>query len=133
MTEIDKTLPIMCWLPAIMCWLPAIMCWLPAMHKTPTGAIFIAASKSCRTKLSSGTISKIFELTFNTAEIAHNKRFFYSGFQKFSVVQNSFPMVTKLNKTTVKKKTKSISTFNFSDLHTTIPHKLIKAALSETH
>ena len=49
----------------------------------------------------------------------------------FWVVQNSFPIVTKLNKVNVKKKAKSISTFDFSTLCTTIPHKLFLKVLSE--
>ena len=63
-------------------------------------------------------------------ESFHNKSFFYSDCIKFWVVQNYFPIVTKLNKINVKKKTKSISTFEVSALYTTIPHKLLIKVLS---
>ena len=64
-------------------------------------------------------------MVFNTVESFHNKSFFYSGCKKFWVVQNYFPIGTKLNKINVRKKAKSISTFDFSTLHTTILHKLL--------
>ena len=70
-------------------------------------------------------------MVFNTVESFHNKSFFYSGCKKFWVVQNYFPIGTNLNKINVKKKAKSISTFDFSTLHTTILHKLLLKALSE--
>ena len=44
-------------------------------------------------------------------------------------MQNSFPIVTMLNKINVKKK--SISTFDCSTLYTTILHKLLLKVLSE--
>ena len=56
---------------------------LPKMYKTPIGPRFIVASKSCSTKPLSSTISKIFEMIFNTVESFHNKNFFYSGCNKF--------------------------------------------------
>ena len=107
------------------------MYWLPKMHKTPVGARFIVASYYCSTNPLSDTISQIFIMIFNTVESFHNKSFFYSGCKKFWVVQNYFPIGTKLNKINVKKKAKSISTFNFSNLHTTILHKLLLKVLSE--
>ena len=42
-------------------------------------------------------------MIFNTVESFHYKRFFYLGCKKFWVVQNYFPVTTKLNKTNVKK------------------------------
>ena len=115
--EIDKSLP--------------IMYGLPKMHKTPIGARFIVPSKNCSTKPFSDKISKIFKMIFNIVESFYNKSFFYSGCKKFWVVQNSFPIVRKLNKINVKKKAKSISTFGFSALYATIPHKLLLKMLSE--
>ena len=84
------------------------MYWLPKMHKTSIGARFIAASYYCSTNPLSDTICK-----------------------KFWVVQNSFPIGTKLNKINVRKKAKSISTFDFSTLYTIILHKLLLKVLSE--
>ena len=107
------------------------MYWLPKMHKTPVGNRFIVASYYCSTNPPSDTISQIFIMVFNNVESFHSKSFFYSGCKKFWVVQNYFPIGTKLNKINVKKKAKSISTFDFSTLHTTILHKLLLKVLSE--
>ena len=68
-TELDKSLP--------------IMYWLPKMHKTPVGARFIVASHYCSTNPLCDTISKIFIMVFNTVESFHNKSVYYSGCKKF--------------------------------------------------
>ena len=107
------------------------MYWLPKMHKTPVGARLSVASYYCSTNPLSDTISKIFIMVFNTVESFHNKSFSYSDCKKFWVVQNSFPTGTKLNKISVKKKAKSISTFDFSTFYSAIPHKLLIKVLSE--
>ena len=77
------------------------------------------------------TIPKTFKMVFNIVESFRNKRSFYSGCKKFWVVQNSFSIVTKLNKNNVKKTAKSISFFDFSKLYTTIPYKFLLKMLSE--
>ena len=107
------------------------MYWLPKMHKTPIGARFIIASNYCSTKPLSDTTSKLFKMIRNTVESFHTQSFFHSGCEKFWVVQNSFPIATKLNKSNVKKKAKSLSAFDFSILSKTIPHKLLLKVLSE--
>ena len=70
-------------------------------------------------------------MIFNTVESFRNKSCFYSDCDKFWIVQNYFPIVTKLNKIDVKKKAKSIATFDFSNLFTTILHKLLIKVLPE--
>ena len=84
--EPDKTLP--------------VVRWLPKMDKTAIGARFIVVSKIIITNLLSGIISKIFEMNFNTVKNFHNKIYFqnYICYKKFWALQNSFPIVTELNK-----------------------------------
>ena len=85
------------------------MYWLPKMHKTSIGGRFIVALKSCSTKSLSDMISKVFEMIFDHVESFHRKScLFYTYFKTFWVVENSFPIGTKLNKINTKKKTKSI-------------------------
>ena len=74
------------------------------MHKTPIGARSIVASNYCSTKPLSDTTSKLFQMIHNTVESFHTQSFFYSCCEKFWVTQNSFPIVTKINKSNVKKK-----------------------------
>ena len=50
---------------------------------------------------------------------------FFSGTNKFWVVQNSFPILKYLNKINVRKKATHISTFDFATLYRTIPHDLL--------
>ena len=89
-TGLDKLLP--------------ILYWLPKMHKTPIGARFIVASNYCSTKPLSDTTSKLFKMILNTVESFHTQSFFHSGCEKFWVVQNSFPIATKLKKSMLRKK-----------------------------
>ena len=60
-------------------------------------------------------------MILNTVESFLNKSFFYSGCNKLWVVQNSFPILNKLNKVNVKERAKSVSTFYFSTLYVAIP------------
>ena len=62
-------------------------------------------------------------MIFNAVKSFHDKSFSYSGYEKFQIAHNYFSITTKLNKINVKKKAKPISIFDFSTLHTTIPHK----------
>ena len=88
------------------------MYWTPKLHKNPIGFRFIVASKACSTKR------------------FRNKSRFYSSFKKFWVVQNSFPILEKMDRINLKKNAKSLYTFDFSTLYTTIPHKLLSEVLS---
>ena len=96
--EIDKSVP--------------IMYWLPKMHKTPIGARFIVASNNCSAKPPSDTISKIFKMIFNTVESFHNKCFFIQDVKNSGLGK----IVTKLNKINDKKK------LNLFQLLTLVPY-----------
>ena len=101
------------------------------MHKTPVGFRFIVASKDSSTKPIANTISNTFKLLFNTINKFHKKSLFYAHTNFFWVVQNSFPVIDKLNKINSKQNAKSISTFDFSTLYTKIPHNLLLEVLFE--
>ena len=70
-------------------------------------------------------------MIFNAVESFHNKSFFIQAVRNSGLRNNIFPIVTNLNKINVKKKAKSISTIDFSNLYTTIPHKVLLKVLSE--
>ena len=67
--------------------------WLPKIHETPIGARFIVASKNFGNKSLSDVTSKVFEMTFDHVESFHRKSLFYTCFEKFWVVENSFSFV----------------------------------------
>ena len=104
----------------------------PKLHKTLTGARFIVASKSCNTKPLSYVICEVSKMIFNHVESFHRKSLFSTCFKNFWVVENSFPIVTKLNKINSKNKAETISTFDFTPLYTTIPHNLLIKVLLVT-
>ena len=100
-----------------------IMYWIPKMHKIPSAARFIIASKHCSTK----QISNTFKLIFNQIENFHKKAKFLNNYNKFWVLQNIEPILDIIKKINRKKSAKSISTYDFSTLYTKLPHaKLIK-------
>ena len=104
---------------------------MPKLHKNPVGSRFIVASKSCSTKPLTSVVSRVFKMIFAHIESFHANSFFYSNFKKFWVVQNSFPILEKLDKINKRKNAKSLYTFDFSTLYTTIPHKLLLQVLSD--
>ena len=76
-------------------------------------------------------ISKVSKKIFNHVKCFYRKSLFYICFKNFRIVENSFPIDSKLTKINIKKKVKSISTLDFTILHTTIPHNLRIKVLSE--
>ena len=81
--------------------------------------------KKCSYKPITEAVSNIFKMIFAHVRRFHNRSRFYSGFHKFWVVENSFPVVEKLNKINKRNIAKSISTFDFSTLYTKLPRKLL--------
>ena len=98
------------------------MYWIPKMHKTPIGARFIVASKTCSTKPISKAVSNVFSLIYNQIHRFHMKSKFYSNVNLFWVVKNSMPVKEKLDIINTRKRAKSIATYDFSTLYTKIPH-----------
>jgi hypothetical protein len=109
-----------------------IMYWTPKMHKTPTGARFIIASKTCSTKKISKSVSNAFKVILKQIENFHHKSTFYSQYKKYWVVQNSMQIIADLDKINKRKKAKSISTFDFATLYTKIPHEQLIETLEES-
>ena len=104
-----------------------IMYWIPKMHKNPSGARFIIASKQCSTKQISKAVSNAFKLIFHQIENFHKKAKFLKNYNKFWVLQNTEPVLDIIKNINRKKGAKSIATYDFSTLYTKLPHdKLIK-------
>ena len=78
------------------------MYWLPKLHKAPIGARFINASKNCSTKPLSVVISKTFKMLFKHVENFYNISTFYSSCKNFWVVENSLPIIEKVNLINIK-------------------------------
>ena len=110
-----------------------IMCWIPKLHKNPVDSLFITVSKNCSTKPLSKAVSNEFKLIHSQTENFHRKSKFFSNYNKFWVLQNVDPAIENINIISRKKKAKSIGTYDFSTLCTTLPHdKLTKRLCNVT-
>ena len=85
------------------------MYWMPKMHKNPVGARFIIASKFASIKALSKDLSDIFSLFFKQVKRYHHKTKYYSGMNRFWIVQNN----SAFNKFNKRRSTRSISTLIF--------------------
>ena len=65
---------------------------------------------------------KVFKLIYKQTENFHAKGKFYSNYNLFWVIQNSRPVIDKLNNINNRNNAKSITTYDFSTLYTNIPH-----------
>ena len=101
------------------------------MHYTPCRKRFIIASAHCSTKPLSKIVSKIFKHIFNQIQNYHAKCTFYKNYNKFWVLQNSFPLIKKIDELNRNKKAREISTFDFSTLYTKLPHNDLIRVLHE--
>ena len=98
------------------------MYWIPKMHYNPPRARFIIASSTCSTKPLSKITSSIFKHIFNQVRNFHLKSRFYKNYNRFWVIENSFPIIDKLTRINDKKNAKDISTYDFSTLYTKLQH-----------
>ena len=108
-----------------------MMHWLPKLHKTPTKARFIIASKQCSTKQLSKAVSSVFRLAYQQIENFHKNAKFLRNYNKFWVLQNIDPVMKNITIINRKKRAKSISTYDFSTLYTTITHHTLIERLNK--
>ena len=99
-----------------------LMYWMPKIHKNPVGFRFIVASANCSSKPLSKAISSIFKLIYNQTEHFHRQAKFLSNYNKFWVLDNVTPITDIIKKVNSKSNAKTISTYDFSTLYTTLPH-----------
>ena len=104
------------------------MYWLPKLHKKPFKSRFISASSKCSTTnisiLLTSALTTIKDLVVNFC----NKVYENSGVNYFWSVKNSLEVLDKLR--SLNCQFKSIDSYDFSTLYTTLPHTLIKQKFS---
>ena len=101
--------------------------WLPKLHKRPTKALFIANSNSCTT-----TVLLKLLTPFLTVVKKHWIRYYDTvnerdGINYFWAIENSNDVLNKFKSKNFQ--ASKLSTYDFSTLHTTLPHHLIKDKL----
>ena len=112
------------------------MYWMPKMHKMPktpkmpkSRAHFIVASSTCSSKPLSQAISKVFKLLLHQVQNFHAKSTFYKNYNRFCAIENSSPIIERLNSLNSKKKANDISTYDFSTLYTKLKHSYLVQVL----
>ena len=91
------------------------------MHKILSGARIVIAGKNCINKQLTKHVKSAFKLCYSQID-AYHKKTYLSGTKIFWVIQNNSFSLECINKISKRKNAKYISTFNFSTLHTKIPH-----------
>ena len=103
----------------------------PKMHYTPSRARFIVSSAVCSTKPQSRVVSNTFKHLFKQVQSFHAKSKFYKNYNLSWVIENSQPLIDKLDVINTRKKAKEVSTFDFSTLCTNLPHDDLVQVLNE--
>ena len=71
------------------------------------------------------------KLFYEKVERYHAKGKVWSGIKTFCTIQNSYPVISSINKLNNSKAAKSMSTFDFSTLYTKIPHDKLLYVLNK--
>ena len=96
---------------------------MPKLHYTPSRARFIIAFSQCSTKPISKVLSKLLKKIFNRISSFHQNSPFYRNCRRFCVVQNSYPLLEKMNIINSNRKAREISIFDFSALYKNLPYQ----------
>ena len=107
------------------------MYWLPKLHKIPSKSRFIVAATNCSVKPLSKAVTAALKLLYKQIESYHQKSFYFSGVKSFWPIQDNSSVIKNINKLNTRNRAKSITTFDFSTLYTSIPHDKLKNALRE--
>ena len=102
--------------------------WIPKLHKNPFKQRFIAGSSKCTTKHLSQLLTVILSTIKNGLFRYCDKVYETSGLNQMWLLKYSKKLLVNLKDK--KNKYKSIRTFDFSTLYTTIPHDKLKTRLS---
>ena len=103
---------------------------VPKFHKIPTKFRFIVASSNCSTKPLSNAISKALQKVRTERKYYCNKLETYDGINRYWIIDNSTPILDCVNRLNDTQTAKSISTYDFSNLYTSLPHSEILNSLS---
>ena len=115
-------------IPPVMEELPTLY-WMPKLHKNPFGSRFIAASNKCTTKPLSTLLT-----TCLTALLVHFEEYCAgicrnTGINCFWVINNAQSVLHSLYTLNCTLDGRSLDTFDFSTLYTSIPHHSLKLTI----
>ena len=104
--------------------------WIPKMHKSPTKQRYISASSHCTTKTISAILTKSFKLIQNQHRIICRLYNYEHGIDPMWIIKNSTSVHEKIAPYNRMRNSKSVRTYDFSTLYTSIPLKKLKTQLS---
>ena len=104
------------------------MYMIPKLHKNPYKARFIANSRNCTTKHISKLLTSCLSKVKEHVQFYCEKAYENSSINLFWCIKNSGDVLTKLHCKNFQ--ASEISSYDFSNLYTTLPHDLIKDKLT---
>ena len=103
--------------------------WTPKLHKSPYKHRFIAGSSKCTTKDLSCLLTKLLSTIKDGLVRYCNNKTSRNGVNNMWILKNSTSLLSSLDQLDVRT-AKSVQTFDFSTLYTSIPHDLLKSRIS---
>ena len=103
--------------------------WTPKLHKSPYKHRFMAGSSKCTTKDLSCVLTKVLSTIKDELVRYFNTKTSRNGVNNMWILKNSTSLLSSLDQLDVRTAT-SVQTFDFSTLHTSIPHDLLKSRIS---
>ena len=101
----------------------------PKLHKSPFKHRFIAGSSKCTTKDLSCLLTKLLSTIKDGLVRYCNTKTSRNGVNNMWILKNSTSLLSSLDQLDVRT-AKSVQTFDFSTLYTSIPHDLLKSRIS---
>ena len=95
---------------------------IPKFHKNPIKFRYIVASKSCSSKPLSNAICKSLAKVRGERKRYCSKLEKYDGINRYWVIESNQPILDCINELNSTKTAKSITTYDFSNLYTSLPH-----------
>ena len=95
---------------------------IPKFHKKPVKFRFIVASNNCSSKPLSNAISKALQKVRTDRQYACEKSEKFDGVNKYWIIDSSKPILDCLERLNEKHLLKSITTYDFTNLYTSLPH-----------
>ena len=102
----------------------------PKFHKNPVKFRFIVASNDCSNKPFSNAISKALKKVRIDRKYACEVSQKFDGVNKYWIIDSSQPIIDCVERLNQKQMTKSITTYDFTNLYTSLPHQDIIKSLS---
>ena len=103
--------------------------WIPKLHKTPYKARFIAGSSSCTTTKLSKLITECLKLVKCHCTAYCKPILERTGVNNMWIINNSLNVIHTLEDKQLA--IKKLSTWDFSTLHTSLPHARLKTQLHD--